>query len=806
MIMKKITPHVILLFLVLFACTKEATVITSFDFTASVENDSIATINVMQPTKLIIDQERVADTQKFSFKYALREGDGVFMASDSIAVLPTNEWIALEGNEVDLGYLAATVGDHLIDGTIKDEDGREQPLTIRYTVRHSDLQVSATSSMNTLDFQTPVPVTLLIESNSPDSTLTYKITYSFPESEGVLYPALEDGTANMEEPIPLGQSSDIEKGEYDFVALMDGTGATMLQFVVEDNNGNKVTETIDFSIQKEEFEISVRMSPDGVTFGEPAKAIITVTAPNHVETVEYELMYEFLEGSLVFLDGNGNPAPQETMISIPVGVTEWDISTDSPEDVQVRFFGQNNTDFSDEAEETFQFGQEEFELTARISPSPITVGEESTITLTFDVPEHSEAVSYEALFRFEEGTATVKDLDGTTLNANEYYPAVVGTNEWKVTGVEPGVPNIEFVGRNSTNFTDNASDSFEVKQKDYTLGVTSNEQGGFTGESVIIRGEIEEIGIGGDGYTLSFQNGASVGTLFYNGNTYNPGDEFLVPVGTFEMVYTGTSDGDHNLVFNGLSTSNVPKQATISFKFEKYVEPFTLSVTQANGRKLSGEPFNIAVTANATNGHDPNTDYFLSFGFNGTDRGSIVFQGVTYTEGQPIPIPHGFSNISFTANDDMDFPIVWTGTNSTDEEEQQNMQVDMYPRPKISGVLTWFFADNKRSCGNGCNWDYHGLVKMDVTVDPSASADIFRIRLLNDRPNHPTRGQFQTYTASFTSGRKRDGFHEFYFETFVPTGTSVWYDQQKYTLTVVDSNGVEGVIEGTFTNDKNDGQ
>ncbi|MEM6895694.1 MAG: hypothetical protein AAF554_18515 [Bacteroidota bacterium] len=804
--MKKITPHVILLFLVLFACTKEATVITSFDFTASVENDSIATINVMQPTKLIIDQERVADTQKFSFKYALREGDGVFMASDSIAVLPTNEWIALEGNEVDLGYLAATVGDHLIDGTIKDEDGREQPLTIRYTVRHSDLQVSATSSMNTLDFQTPVPVTLLIESNSPDSTLTYKITYSFPESEGVLYPALEDGTANMEEPIPLGQSSDIEKGEYDFVALMDGTGATMLQFVVEDNNGNKVTETIDFSIQKEEFEISVRMSPDGVTFGEPAKAIITVTAPNHVETVEYELMYEFLEGSLVFLDGNGNPVPQETMISIPVGVTEWDISTDSPEDVQVRFFGQNNTDFSDEAEETFQFGQEEFELTARISPSPITVGEESTITLTFDVPEHSEAVSYEALFRFEEGTATVKDLDGTTLNANEYYPAVVGTNEWKVTGVEPGVPNIEFVGRNSTNFTDNASDSFEVKQKDYTLGVTSNEQGGFTGESVIIRGEIEEIGIGGDGYTLSFQNGASVGTLFYNGNTYNPGDEFLVPVGTFEMVYTGTSDGDHNLVFNGLSTSNVPKQATISFKFEKYVEPFTLSVTQANGRKLSGEPFNIAVTANATNGHDPNTDYFLSFGFNGTDRGSIVFQGVTYTEGQPIPIPHGFSNLSFTANDDMDFPIVWTGTNSTDEEEQQNMQVDMYPRPKISGVLTWFFADNKRSCGNGCNWDYHGLVKMDVTVDPSASADIFRIRVRNNRPGHPTQGQFVTYTASFTSGRKRDGFHEFYFDTFVPTGTSEWYDGESYTLTVVDSNGVEGVIEGIFTNDKNDGQ
>ncbi|MEM6863548.1 MAG: hypothetical protein AAF575_00135 [Bacteroidota bacterium] len=804
--MKKITPHVILLFLVLFACTKEATVITSFDFTASVENDSIATINVMQPTKLIIDQERVADTQKFSFKYVLREGDGVFMASDSIAALPTNEWIALDGNEVDIGYLAATVGDHLIDGTIKDEDGREQPLTIRYTVRHSDLQVSATSSMNTLDFRTPVPVTLLIASNSPDTTLTYKITYSFPESEGTLYPALEDGTANMEEPITLRQSSDIEKGEYDFIALMDGTGATMLQFVVEDNNGNKVTETIDFSIQKEEFEISVRMSPDGVTFGEPAKAIITVTAPNHVETVEYELMYEFLEGSLTFLDSNGNPVPQKTMISIPVGVTEWDISTDSPEDVQVKFFGQNNTDFSDEAEETFQFGQEQFELTARIAPSPITVGEESTITLTFGVPEHSEVVTYEALFRFEEGTATVKDSDGTTLNANAYYPVVVGTNEWKVTGVEPGVPNIEFVGRNSTNFTDNASDSFEVKQKDYTLSVTSNEQGGFTGESVIIRGEIEEIGIGGDGYSLSFQNGASVGTLVYNGNTYNPGDEFLVPVGTFEMVYTGTSDGDHNLVFNGLSTSNVPKQAPISFKFEKYVEPFTLSVTQANGRKLSGEPFNIAVTANATNGHDPNTDYFLSFGFNGTDRGSIVYQGVTYTEGQPIPIPHGFSNISFTANNDVDFPIVWTATNTTDEEEQQNMQIDMYPRPKVSGVLTWFFADNKRSCGNGCNWDYHGLVKMDVQTDPSASADIFRIRVRNNRPNHPTQGQFRTYTTSFTSGVKRDGFHEFYFDTFVPTGTSEWYDNQPYTITVVDSNGVEGVIEGIFTNDKNDGQ
>ncbi|MEM8765194.1 MAG: hypothetical protein AAGD88_15355 [Bacteroidota bacterium] len=804
--MKKLLPHIAFVFLLVLACTKEATVITSFDFTATVQNDSVATINVMQLTRLLISPERVADTQKFSFKYTLREGDGVFMGMDSISPLPIDDWIVLDSLNTDLGYLARSVGKHEIDGIIRDEDGREQPLKISFNVKHSDLQVSATSPMNTLDFQTPVPVTLLIASNSPDTTLTYKITYSFPESEGALYPALEDGTANMEEPITLGQSGDIEKGEYDFIALMDGTGASMLQFVVEDNNGNKVTETIDFSIQKEEFEISVRMSPDGVTFGEQAKAIITVTAPNHVETVEYELMYEFLEGSLTFLDSNGNPVPQETLISVPVGVTEWDISTDSPEDVQVKFFGQNNTDFSDEAEETFQFGQEEFELTARITPSTITVGEESTITLTFDVPEHSEVVTYEALFRFEEGTATVKDADGTTLNANAYYPVVVGTNEWKVTGVEPGVPNIEFVGRNSTNFTDNASDSFEVKQKDYTLSVTSNEQGGFTGESVIIRGEIEEIGIGGDGYSLSFQNGASVGTLVYNGNTYNPGDEFLVPVGIFEMVYTGTSEGDHNLVFNGLSTSNVPKQAPISFRFEKYVEPFTLSVTQANGRKLSGEPFNIAVTANATNGHDPNTDYFISFRFNGTDRGSIVYQGVTYTEGQPIPIPHGFSNISFTANDDVDFPIVWTATNTTDEEEQQNMQVDMYPRPKISGVLTWFFADNKRSCGNGCNWDYHGLVKMDVQTDPSASADIFRIRVRNNRPNHPTQGQFVTYTTSFTSGVKRDGFHEFYYDTFVPTGTSEWYDNQPYTITVVDSNGVEGVIEGIFTNDKNDGQ
>lgn len=804
--MKKLLPHIAFAFLLVLACTKEATVITSFDFTASVEHDSIATINVIQPTRLIISPDRVAETQKFSFKYTLRGGSGAFMAKDSVPPLPIDEWVELDSLNVELGYLASSVGDHLIDGIIRDEDGREQPLTIRYTVRHSDLQVSATSSMNTLDFQTPVPVTLRIASSSPDTTLTYKINYSFPESQGTLYPALEDGSANMDEPITLGQQSDIEKGEYNYVALMDGTGASKLQFEVEDNNGNKVTETIDFSIQKEEFEISVRMSPDGVTFGEQAKAIITVTAPNHVETVEYELMYEFLEGSLTFLDNNGNPVPQETMVSIPVGVTEWDISTDSPEDVQVKFFGQNNTDFSDETEETFRFGQEEFELTARITPSSITVGEESTITLTIDAPQHSDVVTYEARFQFEEGTATVKDANGTTLNANAYYPIQVGTNEWKVTGVEPSTPNIEFIARNSTNFTDNASDSFDVKQKDYNLRMTSNDQGGFTGESVVIRGEIEEIGIGGDGYTLSFQNGASVGTLFYNGNTYNPGDEFLVPVGNFEMRYTGTSEGDHNLVFNSLSTSNVPKQAPISFKFEKYVEPFTLSVTQANGRKLSEQAFNIAVTVNATNGHDTNTDYFLTFQFNGTDRGSVVHQGITYTEGQQIPIPHGFSNLSFTANNDEDFPIIWTATNSTDEEEQQNMQVDMYPRPKISGVLTWFFADNKRSCGNGCNWDYHGLVRMDVQTDPSASADIFRIRVRNNRPNHPTQGQFVTYTASFTSGVKRDGFHEFYFDTFVPTGTSEWYDNQPYTITVVDSNGVEGVIEGIFTNDKNDGQ
>lgn len=409
-------------------------------------------------------------------------------------------------------------------------------------------------------------------------------------------------------------------------------------------------------------------------------------------------------------------------------------------------------------------------------------------------------------YNFEESTATVRDSNGDVVNGNTFISVPVGTTELKLTGVEPGIPEMNFEALNSTGFDDDASDSFEVSQKDFTFTASSNQQEAFTGESVTLDMNIEEIGPGGDVYTFSLENGASTGTVTYDGTTYNPGQEFLVPVGRFSIPYQGTSEGDHNLRLFVTSSSGVTKEVPIGFRFEKYVEPFTLSVTQENSRKLSGEPFTISVTANAINGHDPNIDYFLGFQFDGTDRGSVTYNGVTYIEGERIPIPHGFSSMSFTSNNDEDFPITWTGSNSTDEEERQNMNIDMYPRPKVSGVLTWFFRDNKRSCGNGCNWDYHGLVKMDVVTDPSANADIFRIRVRNNRPGHPTQGQFLTYTASFTSGRKRDGFHEFYFETFVPTGTSELFDEQPYTLTVVDSNGVEGVIEGIFTNDKNDGQ
>lgn len=801
--MKKRTPHVVLLLLVLFACNKEADIITSFDFTATVQNGEEATINVPETALFIISAERESEFQQMSFSYDMQEGGFTVYRNDT--VVPPGTWISFDGMQLELNYTSDHIGENRGLGKIRDEDGRAVEVPFGFTVKHSDLQVNATTPRAMVDFESNIPITVLLQSNSADSTLTHKARYSFTVGRGSIYQDSGNGVPDMDRPVSLETFQDVEMGEFNFVAVLDGIDAAQLLVEVEDSNGQLVTDELDFSVNQEDFEVSVRMEPNGVTFGEPAKAIITITAPDHSDTVDYTVSYQFQEGSANFVQ-NGNPVEQSVLHSVSVGVTEWDIEALQPGDVETLFNFSNNTNISKTATETFAFNQEQFEVSARITPGSITVGEEATAIITIDAPQHSDVVTYQLRYIFEEGTATVRDMDGNVLNGNTFISVPVGSTELTLTGVEPGLTNIDFEVLNSTGFEDSASDSFEVRQKDFNFTASSNQQGAFTGESVTIDMNIEEIGLGGDVYTITFENGASTGTMLYNGTTYNPGQEFLVPVGRFSMPYTGTSEGDHNLRLFATSSSGVTKEVEIGFLFEKYVEPFTFSVTQANGRKLSGEPFNISVTTNATNGHDPNTEYFLSFQFDGTDRGSVVYNGVTYIEGEQIPIPHGFSNLSFTANNDEDFPITWTGSNSTDEEEQQNINVDMYPRPKISGVLTWWFGDNKRSCGNGCNWDYHYLVAMDVDVDPSATPDIFRITLLNDRQNHPTRGQTQTYTASFTSGIKRGDYHEFYSPTFVPTGTSEWYDQQEYTLTVIDSNGVEGTITGTFTNDPNDGQ
>ena len=592
--MKTFLSLVVFIFVLFFSCTKEARLITSFDFTVAVEHDSMATVSVNQPTKLVITPDRVAVTQKFSFKYSVNEGSDAVLYKDSISTLPVDKWINLDTLTIDLGCRSDSIGSHLITAIIKDEDGREQAFDIPYFVSYSDLQVSVKTPDNKIDYKKPVAVDLSIASDSPDKTLSYKIKYSFINNIGALYAPLENGDPDMSKPIALDKLLEIEKGTYNFIAVIEGTGEAILKFEIQDNKGHKVEKMLDFLIAKEEFE-----------------------------------------------------------------------------------------------------------LTASITPPIITVGEESTININIEAPVHSERVEYTLKYEFEQGTGTVTDLEGNILNANEFYPIQVGITRWTVTSLETGAPNINFVSENSTNFKDNASDSFEV---------------------------------------------------------------------------------------------------------QAYLEPFTLAVAQENDLKLSGEAFNISVSAFATSNHDTNVNYFVSYQFYGTNRGSITRNGVSYAEGEQIPIPYGASNLSFTPTGDADFLIVWKGRNSTDEEEEQNIQVEMYMRPNISGVLTWFFGDNERSCGNGCNWDYHYLVKMNVTIDPSATADIFRIRLRNDRPGHDTFGEYQTYTGSFNGGIKRDGFHEFFSPTFVPTGSGEFYNLQLYTLTVVDSNGVENSIEGVFTNDKNDAQ
>ena len=249
--MKKILAVSFLTALVVLACTnKEIKLITNVELEFSQDYQNEGFVNALLPATFTITPEVILPEFVYYFQYEVAEGAGVFLNADE-EVLPEGELIVLERATDDatnfllnLHYKPSVAGRHIVKMTASDNFEKAIPFTALYDIKNQPIKWEAATPLTTVELGEVVPITITLENASADQELTFERSYRYTEGSGSLS---DDAGA----PIVLGTKTDIVPGTYTINALANQIGITELSLVLEDSNGQLLTQTITFEVTQE---------------------------------------------------------------------------------------------------------------------------------------------------------------------------------------------------------------------------------------------------------------------------------------------------------------------------------------------------------------------------------------------------------------------------------------------------------------------------------------------------------------------------------------------------------------------------
>ena len=382
------------------------------------------------------------------------------------------------------------------------------------------------------------------------------------------------------------------------------------------------------------------------------------------------------------------------------------------------------------------------------------------------------------------GNALIRDNNAIEVSPGNSYDVNTGNFNWTLEGTNESTVRMAFTVRNDTGLEKTVDITVNVAAKDYTFTASGTLQQAYIGEQVDVNFNISEIGIGGDTYEMYFSANGNNGSFEYAGTSYSAGESFDVPVGAFSGKYVGTTEGSHNITYTVRSSSDVEKTASVNINYERYEEPFELTISQAPGERLEEEPFNITVITNAIGTHDPAVTYQMTFSFNGNRVGYFFYGGNRYDEGETIPLNYGSTNLTFYPETPNTFTIDFEVENSTGHSKSGSTYVDTLGRP----VALVKGEKHNVSCGglNGCDYQVRIYTCFDIGCSEAyggATLDQVEIRIFNRSTN---RWDTRLFNYNEATG---SGVDRYFMLEEEPRESRLKYLDQDFEVRVRDTNG-----------------
>lgn len=741
-------------------------------------------------TSLGLNIIETAGSSTYQIKFSFLSGNG--QVSNGQNVLQQGIYYAIPTGASSWDFLASTVGTANIQFTALNATGEEETANVTIDVDAKDYNLTVVETQSSVFINETVGInTTLTELDSGGETYTAYYTTS---GSGELTFNGNSYAPGASFALPVGFST------LNYTGF--GTGNHNIILTVTSSRGLSKTNGVQIRFDEVEFNLGATVGANPITVGDQTSMGLNITETSGSST--YQVKYTFLSGNGTITDG-ASTLQQGVYYGVPTGATTWNFLSTIEGSVTIQFTAMNATGGEETANVTINVDEKDFSLTAVPASNSAFVG--STIDIITTLTELDNGGEIYTAY-YSNSSSGVLSVNGNAYLPGQQFPIAPGNTTIQYSGNGEGTHQISITATSSAALSRTANVSMEFDYVEYTLTANEADPTLVEGETGLVNFSINE-SYGSSNYTMKYQFLSGSPQIFdHNGSSVDPGIYYNVPKGGFNWTIEANSAQSVTIQFTTINETGLEKTAIANFTYSQYKEPFTLNITQNSGIKLSGESFDMTLFITAEDLHNTGINYSMRFVHDNENTGYVIYNGITYTEGEVFAVSHGASTFQFhpTTTTNFDFNMEFIVENSTGEEEDATENIELYQRPVLTNIRTGRHKYNETSCKNGCNWDNSYLVDFEISLDPSATGGEAVIRAFNSNDGKYSIG-WANFDLNPATANERSGYYEFFYDHFVATYQAYEFNEQSYQIVYTDNNGVDSILyTGTFTDDDSDSQ
>lgn len=763
-------------------------------------NANPTNIFVTETSNISIDIAQSFVNPLASYELSLITSSNVAFSYNNGSPVPIGTFIPINVGATNLIVHPQSVGVIEIEILVRDNDFNQKQRNLSISVLTPDFKLSSVPSKISEFVNVGISTNITIDELANSSNDTYEIFASANRNGFIRYEGNEY-TFGQRIPIVAGTTA------IEYVGSEQGTH--QVTYSVTSSSGVQRSTSTNYSFIPVEFDYIPSVANVTMILGETQSISFVINETEGTST--YKQSYLITSGSGTMRDGNNVIVQQGALKDVSTTPFNWFYEPANSDTHNITFTAVNATGTVETRQLTIQVDEKDYDFTAIPSTSSSLINQSINIAALIN---ELDAGGENYTLRYSSSSDGTISYLGTTYTPGQQFPIEVGTSTLLYQGLEEGNHAITLTATSSLGLEKSVSFTLEFEHQDYNFTANTNATPVFEGSNKDINFFINE-NVSGGSYLMNFVIlGGNPVVTDHNGNNVLQGDIISVPATGFVWSVISNDSETVSLIFEVVNGTGLEKSQLINITFDEFEEPFVFDVTKSTGPILEGVPYSMNANIAPTGNRSPSTDYHMYFSFPEANAGTITLGGITYQTGDKIPLVVGNNNFTFTATTNGSFVLDFDANNSSGENEDDTIFLDPINAPVIRNVRTARIKYNKRSCGNGCNWNVYQAVDFDYELDPRASVSKAKFIVYNSRVS-PTLGGIGNKSYNFNpenakvidqsnsfgddSDKVTGEYYALSFDEFIRTGHWFDFNNNNYTLTLTDSYNQTVTVTGRFT-------